>query len=65
MRAEFRKILVPIPPVIATATSRLPSEWLVPPPPECSKDVRSCRYQRNETLCTSTGSEYSKGYAES
>ena len=32
---------------------------------KCSQDVRSCRYQRDETLRTGTGSEYSKRYAES
>ena len=41
----------------------MPSEWRKYG--ERSQDVRSCRYQRNETLRTGTGSEYSKGYAES
>ena len=41
----------------------LPSEWRKHG--ERSQDVRSCRYQRDETLRTGTGSEYSKGYAES
>ena len=30
-----------------------------------AKMLGSCRYQRDETLRTGTGSEYSKGYAES
>ena len=41
----------------------LPREWRKYG--ERSQNVRSCRYQRNKTLCTGTGSEYSKGYAES
>lgn len=42
---------------------RMPCEWRKYG--KCSQDVRSCRYQRDETLRTGTGSEYSKGYAES
>ena len=41
----------------------MPSEWRKYG--ERSQDVRSCRYQCDKALCTGTGSEYSKGYAES
>jgi len=44
-------------------TLRVPCKWRKYG--KCSQDVRSCRYQRDETLRTGIGSEYSKGYAES
>ena len=41
----------------------MPSKWCEYG--ECCQDVRSCCHQRNQTLCTGTGSEYFQGYAKS
>ena len=41
----------------------MPSEWCKYG--ERSQNVRSCRYQRNKTLCTGTGSEHFQRYAKS
>lgn len=56
-------IAINFPFLLDSCHKHLPSEWRKYG--KRSQDVRSCRYQRNKTLCTGTGSEYSKGYAES